>query len=330
MRTAAIARYSPDATPCRIDLSDNTNAWGMPPAARAAITSMELSARYPSAYSDELKTAISAYVGLPIDSIATGCGSDDVLDAAIRAFGRPGDRLVYPAPTFVMIPAFASLNGLVPEPTPLDRLATSGARVIYLCSPNNPTGQLVIRSDIEAVLRQATSEQVVIVDEAYAEFAGESVVDLVAHHAQLVVTRTMSKAFGLAGLRVGYVLASPERIAAIETSRGPYMVSAVAEQAAVAALTIGRDWMRSRVALAIESRERLVVELRQRGLEPLDSAANFVFVPIPNALAVAAEMASSGVRVRAFGDPAGLRITVAPWPILQDALRALDEARRCA
>lgn len=313
-----------------IDVSDNTNAWGMPPAARDAIATAAPSSRYPTPFADDLKSAISAYIGLPTEMITTGCGSDDVLDATIRALGRPGSTLAFPAPTFAMIPTFASLNGQIPQPTPLAALASTGARVIYLCSPNNPTGAVVSRKIIADLLWATTDDQVVIVDEAYAEFAGESVTDMVRGSNRLVVTRTMSKAFGLAGLRVGYGLACPELVATIEASRGPYKVGAIAERAAVAALTNDCGWMNERVRMAAEIRERLARELRRRGLEPLPSAANFLFIPMESAIAVAARMFERGVRVRAFADPPGLRVTVAPWDIMSQVLDVLDEARRCA
>jgi histidinol-phosphate aminotransferase len=313
-----------------IDLSDNTNAWGMPPAARDAIATSTPSSRYPTPYADDLKSAISMYVGLPTEMITTGCGSDDVLDATIRALGRPGSTLAFPTPTFAMIPTFAALNGQVPRPTPVADLARSGARLIYLCSPNNPTGTLVSREVIADLVSSTADDQVMIVDEAYAEFAGQSVAGMVRGSNRLVVTRTMSKAFGLAGLRVGYGLACPELITAIEASRGPYKVGAIAERAAVAALTSDCGWMSEHVRMAVEVRERLALELKGRGLHPLPSAANFVFVPMENAIAVATRMVERGVRVRAFADPPGLRITVAPWDVMRQALDALDEALRCA
>jgi histidinol-phosphate aminotransferase len=324
-----LQRYSPDPTPCRTDLSDNTNAWGMSPAARTALAA-ELSAKYPSPYADDLKRAISSYVGVAEDMITTGCGSDDVLDAAIRALARPGDRLAFPAPNFVMIPTFATINGVIPVPCPLNGLAQSGATVVYLSSPNNPTGALVAGERIEDLLRELPEGASLIVDEAYAEFAGVSIVDLVVRHPRLLVTRTMSKAFGLAGLRVGYAVGNPDVIAAVETSRGPYKVNALAERAAVAALTEGRDWMVEHSRIAVQTRERLAGELRVRGIDPLPSAANFLFVPMADAMLVAAGLLQRGVRVRAFTEPAGLRITVGQWPAMGELLDALDEVLACA
>lgn len=323
----AVRLYAPERSPCRIDLSDNTSAWGMPPAASASLANAASQERYPSPYADDLKAAISAYTGAPLDSITTGCGSDDVLDSAIRALGEPGERLAYVAPTFPMIPVFARLNGLVPVATTLDGLAGTGARLIYVCSPNNPTGALIRRSTIEeAIVDRCHAGQVVIIDEAYAEFAGETAIDVALRSERVLVTRTLSKAFGLAGLRVGYAIGNPSLVAEVEKSRGPYKVSGLSESAAVAALTEGRQWVEARIADAREMRDRLVIALRDRNLEPLPSAANFVYVPVAGAPAIARRMREAGVAIRAFDDPMGLRITVAPWPIMAEMLRALDEA----
>jgi histidinol-phosphate aminotransferase len=312
-----------------IDLSDNTNAWGMPPAARRAIAESIPSPRYPSAYADALKAAAADYLGLEPQMITTGCGSDDVLDAAFRALGRPGERLAYPSPTFAMVPIFAAANRMTPTPTPLADLATCGARIIYLCSPNNPTGVPIARAVVESLLARVTSDQVVIVDEAYAEFAGASMTDLVPRCDRLIVTRTMSKAFGLASLRIGYCAADPALIDAIERVRGPFRVNAIGERAAVAGLRDGRDWMSAHAAKATEAREWLVGELQARGLNPPPSAANFVFAPMPEAASIAERMLARAVRVRAFDEPSGIRITVSAPEQMAAALNALDEARRC-
>ena len=174
-----IALYAPDRAPCAIDLSDNTNCWGIPPAAERALRDAAPSTvtRYPNLYAAALKEALGAYLGVERGMLVTGCGSDDVLDSAIRAFAEPGDAIAYPDPSFAMIPIFARMNGLVPMPVPLtesldadaDAMLATGARIIYLCSPNNPTGGSLTRATIDRVVRDAPG--VVIIDEAYAEFA---------------------------------------------------------------------------------------------------------------------------------------------------------------
>ena len=314
-----------------INLADNTNAWGMPPSARAALAGAPSAACYPTPYADDLKAAIGAFTGFPPEMVTTGCGSDDVLDGALRALAEPGDAIAFTAPTFVMIPVFAKLNRLVELIVPPVQLAASGARIIYICSPNNPTGAVTPRARIFEILEARSRDQVVIVDEAYVEFSGRSVMDLVRKYDSLIVTRTMSKAFGLAGLRVGYGVADAATIAKLEKVRGPYRVTRLSERAAVAALSNDEPWVREHASMANEARQRLLSSLRDRGLQPCESAANFVYLPIQAAEVIATAMRNEGVAVRAFNEPSALRITVGPAPMMDAALAAFDRARRsCA
>jgi histidinol-phosphate aminotransferase len=338
-----VSLYTVAAAPCAIDLSDNTNLWGAPPAAAQSLRELADGSftRYPSAYASALKSALAAYAGVDASRVVTGCGSDDILDSAIRAFAEPGDRLAFCAPTFAMIPIFARLNGVEPVAAPMiaewdvdpDALATMDARIIYVCSPNNPTGTTASRAALERVIANAPG--VVILDAAYAEFADDDYLDLAAASDRVLVVRTMSKAFGLAGLRVGYAVGAPALVAEVEKSRGPYKVSMAAERAALAALAHDRAWVTDRVADTRASRDRLAESLRALGLAPLPSRANFVLVPVPRAAAVARRMRErGGVAVRAFealpsiGE--ALRITAGPAPMMEAALAALQEALACA
>lgn len=340
----AIELYAPDRAPCRIDLSDNTNCWGVAPAVEDAIRAASISTvtRYPNLYAASLKEALGHYLGVSHDRIVTGCGSDDILDSAIRAFAEPGDVIVSPDPSFAMIPIFARMNGLRSVTVPLtsaydidaDAMLATDARIIYLCSPNNPTGASLSRSAVERVVERATG--VVIIDEAYAEFASVDLSPFALENDRVLVARTMSKAFGLAGLRIGYATGAPELVAEVEKSRGPYKVNAVAERAALAALGDGLEWAREHVAEAKANRDRLTSELERRGLAPIHSEANFVLVPVANANARARHMRTLGVAVRPFeGLPAisdalrdsggsALRISVGPWDMVEAALGALD------
>jgi histidinol-phosphate aminotransferase len=332
-----ISLYSPNRAPAAIDLSDNTNLWGVPPAARRAITDAASSTitRYPALYAADVKQAIADYVGLPPEMVVTGCGSDDVLDSAIRAFGEPGDVVAYPDPSFAMIPIFAQMNGLAGAPIPLtaqndadvEQYIQTNATVSYLCSPNNPTGASFSRDAIEQVASGV--DGIVIVDEAYAEFAGWNCLDLLARFPRVIITRTLSKAFGLAGLRVGYALGDPALAAEIEKSRGPYKVNAIAQHAAVAALTEDRAWVDRHVRDAIANRDRLRESLMAIGLAPLPSDSNFVLVPVKNAQELDQQLRTRGIAVRPFvalpniGD--ALRISVGPWDLLEQCVAALRE-----
>jgi histidinol-phosphate aminotransferase len=345
----ALPLYAPDLAECAVDVSDNTNLWGAPPAARRALAEAPGAAlaRYPSLYSTPLRGAVLRYVGLDGaggTGVVTGCGSDDVIDSTMRAFGAPGDRIAFSAPSFSMIPTFARLNGLDPVSIPLtarfdvdaERLVHIGAKITYLCTPNNPTATALSREAVEYVAAHASG--IVLLDEAYAEFAPETLVGLVTRFERLIVTRTFSKAFGLAGLRVGYGVGGTEVVGMVERARGPYKVNALAERAVLAALVESDDalgWVRAHAALAVENRERLAAGLRALGLAPLPSAANFVFVPTARARLIARGLRERGVLVRAFSglpmdlaplaasEGAALRIGVGPWEMMQAVLDAL-------
>lgn len=333
-----VPAYSPGDVSCEVDLRDNTNLFGASPAALAAVRTMDerALATYPDVAGRALTAVLASRIGVRPDEIVTGCGSDDILDAAFRALAEPGAVLAHPSPSFSMVPVFARLNSLVPVAVPLtssgvtdaDAMLATGARVIYLCSPNNPTGTVTSAGAIRRIVRE--SGAIVILDGAYAEFAPEMEDLLSAAPAleRLLVVRTLSKAWGLAGLRAGYATGSAALVREVQKSRGPYKLSTVAERAAVAALSQDEEWMRRRAAEAVACRDRLVRELRVMGLIPLDSRGNFVCVPVPGARAVAEQVAARGVAVRAFsalpvfGDV--LRIGMAPWPLLERFLRALQ------
>jgi len=344
----ALPLYAPDEGKCDVDVSDNTNLWGTPPAALRAIRELAASpARYPSLYGAPLKSALHRYVGVEGVAFVTGCGSDDVIDCAMRAFGVPGDAIAFAAPTFSMVPVFARINGLEPIGVPFaddwdvdpEALLATGAKLIYLCAPNNPTATPVSRAAIEHVVERARG--IVILDEAYAEFAKETHADLIARSDRLLVVRTFSKAFGLAGVRVGYGVGAPSLVGVVERARGPYKLNVLAEHAAVAALGEGPDaleWVRAHAKLAVENRQRLLASLRADGLSPLASDANFVFVPTTDAGAIGRRMIERGVLVRSMrgldtnhptlreSGGQGLRIGVGPWEQMERVLTALHQA----
>jgi histidinol-phosphate aminotransferase len=346
--------YAPDAAECSIDLSDSTNLWGPAPAALRAIAAVSGSsvARYPALRSNTLGPALLGYAGLADDPdlrVVTGCGSDDVIDSTMRAFGSPGDRVAFAAPTFSMVPLFARLNGLIPAPVPLtqdfdldaEQLVDIDAKITYLCAPNNPTATSPSRAAVEYVAAHA--QGIVLLDEAYVEFAPEALIALTRRHDRLLVTRTFSKAFGLAGLRVGYGVGAEALVSMIERARGPYKVNALAERAVLASLddtADGLQWVREHAALAVSVRDRLASSLVELELAPLPSSANFVFVPTPRAPTIARRLRERGILVRLFtelprdtrrlsdADGAALRIGVGPWSAMTVLLESLREVLR--
>lgn len=333
-----LSLYGEHVAVCSTDLSDNTNLWGTPPAAERVLRSISSSdvRRYPSAYTSDLKAALAAYVGVEPAMIVTGCGSDNILDCAIRAFGNPGGSLACCDPTFTMIPVFAQLNGLNTRlcrfdskgDISVDELLSSEADIIYICSPNNPTGASASLDRIETI---ATSFRgLVIIDQAYAEYSSTSLTPLVTRHPNLLITRTMSKVFGMAGLRIGYGVGNPAVVREIEKSRGPYMVGATAQAAAMAALAEDLPWISNVISETLANRARLVSELETLGYKPLSSDANFVLIPVTDESHIVRNLLDNGVGVRSFANLAGIggaiRVTIGPWEMMQQFLDALGRS----
>lgn len=337
----AMRRYDPQRPALELDLSANTNLWGACPAALDVLTAAPRLTAYPSVYADGLRAAIARAWSVDPSQVTTGCGSDDLIDSAIRAFGEPGASVAFPAPTFPMADAFSRMNDTRPRPVPLgpagelddDAVAAlTTADLVYLCRPNNPTGAMIPRERVAEILGRARG--LVLIDEAYGEFAGESLLPLALESGRAVVLRTFSKAYGLAGLRVGYALGPEPLVEAIELSRGPYKVNALAERAATAAIESGGRWVDRIVEETAANRARLAAELRRRGLRVQESAANFLLAAVGagEASALKAALAGQGIGVRAFtGDAAGelgdsLRVTIGPWDAMTRFLDALDAA----
>ena len=315
-------------------LDDNVNAFGAPPAAgslarRARGGSLR---RYPTPEADSLRAALAAYARCAPQAVVTGAGADDVLDLAFRSLVPHGSAIACPDPTFTMVPKLAADAGLEVRTVARDRagavdvarLVATRASLVYVAAPDNPTGVTMPRDDVRRLLAGGVT---VVLDEAYAEFDGAGLLAEAARTPRLVVVRTLSKAFGLAGLRIGYAVGAPDTIAPLARLRPPYRVGRLAGALAVRALARDLAWMRSRAARAAALRERLLAALVALGFAPPRSRANFVLVPVPDAARASAALAAAGVRVRAFpglttfGD--AVRVTIGPWPALARALRAL-------
>lgn len=328
--------YVPLVTPVNVQLSENTNQWGAPPAAVAALQTCDGTAlfNYPSQPITPLLAKLAEYIGTDDPAtIVLGCGSDDMLDCSMRAFAEPGDVLAYSDPTFPMSAYFGRTNGLVPAGVPVlpdwnvdvDGLLATKARIIYLCAPNNPTGTPIPEASVRRLLDESTG--IVIVDEAYAEFAESSWAKRAPQEERLVVFRTMSKAFGLGGLRIGYAVGRPELLQEIEKASGPFKVNAIAQRVAIATLEKGLPWVEARVRDAQAARSALRTSLIAMGFNPLPSEANFVLLPVPDAQALAARIRDKGIAVRAFSSLAvvgdALRITVGPEHMMKRFLETL-------
>lgn len=333
--------YDPGRRPVVLDLSDNTNLWGPHPGALETVRKAQGEAltRYPSVYASELKAAVAERFGIPPENVTTGCGSDDLLDSVFRASTLPPGRMSFPDPTFSMVAIFARMNGLEAFPVPWEKARVDPARLlleepdlVYLCRPNNPSGASLARDWVFGLLALGGPDgPLVVLDEAYADFAEDSFLSEAPATDRLLVLRTFSKLYGLAGLRVGFGVGPQAVIQEVEKARGPYKVNHVAEKAAVVALRDADGWAETIRRETLTNRARLTDALRRRGLKPLPSEANFLLIPVEPASAVEVNRAlrKRGVAGRPFPRLPGLgdtlRITVGPWEQMETFLGALDE-----
>ena len=333
-----IELYEPGRLPIEIDLSDNTNLFDVAPSARDFFSRIPLPAitRYPTVFAKELKQLLAQKHNVAPENIVTGCGSDDLIDSTFRAFCEPGDAVAYPSPTFGVVSTFARMNAACPVAVASDErcainvedLVAAQARVTYVCSPNNPTGTVVRAEQIEQLDRELAG--LLLLDEAYADFDDVEYGSFAAQSERTVSLRTFSKAYGLAGLRVGYAIGPAKWILEIEKSRGPYKVGGVAEAVACRVVSEDRDWVVRVIEQTRENRARLAAEVAKLGLTQWPSHGNFILIELPDgltALGTNAALREHGVAVRPFTalPHAGecIRVTVGPWPMMERFIRAM-------
>ncbi len=280
---------------------------------------------YPDATYARLTRAISARAGVPSAWITVGAGADEILDLAAKSCLRGGARAAVATPSYGMYPVVTRQRGAalveVPRgptdagfPLDVDALlrAAAGADLIWLCDPNNPTGTVEARSTLVGLIERLAvlpgGGPVVVVDEAYREFAGASLIDEVARFSRLVVVRTLSKAYGLAGVRVGYAVAQPALTAHLSAVRPPGSIATLSSSIAEAALA-DPAFATANVALLAEERERFRNALLDAGWRALPSVTNFLLVDMgtPQAAdAAARRLLRRGLVPRRFG-PGRLR-----------------------
>jgi histidinol-phosphate aminotransferase len=280
--------------------------------------------RYPDPAAAELTSALAAKHGLDESRVAVGCGSVSLIQQLVQISVDAGDEVIYAWRSFEAYPNLVKVAGATPVEVPLDgyehdlkamaAAVTDRTGLVLLCSPNNPTGPALRHNDVEAFLQSVPDDVLVVIDEAYAEFLDDpDAVDgkrLLDQHANLAVLRTFSKAYGLAGLRVGYCLAAaPETASALRQVSVPFQVSIPAQAAALASLA-AEDELMARVADVVREREPLRQRLIELGYDVPPSQGNFVWLPTgADTMRVAGVFDEAGVLVRPFaGD--GIRITV--------------------
>ncbi|WP_010529311.1 histidinol-phosphate transaminase [Lentibacillus jeotgali] len=325
--------------PSIIKLNTNENPYGPSPHVAEAIQS-ELTRKlhlYPAPDADELRVELGRYFKLDKDYIFAGNGSDEVLAFSFMAFFEQNAKIRFPAVTYSFYPVYAKLFNVPYEEIPLNRDFTLSAEDFFgseggiiIANPNAPTGLYLDTETIEEIVIN-NPERVVIIDEAYIDFAPASAVSLVQKYPNLLVVRTMSKSRSLAGLRVGFAIGDPGLIEAlnrIKDSFNSYTIDRLAIAGAAAAIRDEGHLQETRHKI-ISTREWLISELKKRGFHVLPSQANFIFVTHYKASAESLyqRLKESGFLVRHFQKPAienYLRITIGSNEQMENFLKALD------
>nr|WP_315216960.1 histidinol-phosphate transaminase [uncultured Duganella sp.] len=314
-----------------VKLASNENPFGVPESAVQAMTAAATDlGRYPDANGFELKAALSKRYDVPADWITLGNGSNDILEIAAHAFVERGQAIVYSQYSFavyalatqgvgarhIVVPAKAYGHDLPAMLAAID----ADTRLVFIANPNNPTGTFIPAADIQAFLDKVPSNVVVVLDEAYNEFLAEEnqfeSAEWVKKYPNLLVSRTFSKAYGLAGLRVGFGIAQPALTDLMNRIRQPFNVNSMAQAAAIAALN-DKDFLKRSAANNAAGYQQFTEAFNQLGLEFVPSYGNFVLVKVGNDPAAGARVNLSllkqGVIVRPVGNyglPEWLRVSI--------------------
>ena len=315
-----LPRYSrpvpPESQPERnIRLDWNESPYGPSPSAIRAVQDALAHNRYPEFDAWSLREALAMYAGTNPEQLIAGAGLDNVIETLFALLLEPGDGIIISQPTFMVYELLAQAHGANVINVPLHadfNLDVDGildavdnfTKLIIICNPNNPTGNLLDERDIESIVRNAPC--VVAIDEAYAEFAGSSMLHLMVEAPNIVILRTLSKFAGLAGMRVGYGVFPPSLVEYVGRIMPGFCNVSVAATAAAIAAVKDVEYNRETVSRIVADRETLAAQLREiPGVKPLPSATNFLLVrlPVADAGPVVRKLAQNGVFVRHFSSP---------------------------
>lgn len=304
-----------------IKLDGNENVYGCSARVQRALADYRGYHIYPDAEQRELREALAGYTGLSAAQILAGSGSDELIELLLRLTLDPGDCIINCPPTFGMYEVNAKFCGgeavAVPRESSYElnvpgilKAIGPTTKAIIIANPNNPTGTLTPRKEIEALLETGLA---VLVDEAYYEFCGETVADLLPTRGNLIVLRTFSKWAGLAGLRIGYGLMSPELVQRLMAVKPPYNINAAANLAALESLK-DVEYLQGTVKALVKEREHLAQRLLElEYLQPIPSAANFILCRVlgRDAKQLWRELRTKGIYIRHFKElPEFIRISV--------------------
>lgn len=318
--------YAPGEQPAPgervVKLNTNENPFPPSPKVMQAIREIEaeMLRRYPNPSAEAFRIAAAKVHGVSPDMIICGNGSDDTLAVAVKTFCSPGDVLAYPEPTYSLYPVLAELDEVKTKTIPweddwqlpIDALLATKARAIFLANPNAPSGTFVSPQKIEELAKKF--EGLLLIDEAYVDFADDSCLPLVKEHENILVTRTLSKSYALAGLRFGYGIAQKSVIEQMNKARDSYPCDAISIVAAAAAIE-DQEYARKTWEHVRSERQRLSAELTQMGWNVLPSQANFILAGAPDGdgKSIYLGLKEQGILVRYFDKPGlkdKIRITI--------------------
>jgi histidinol-phosphate aminotransferase len=321
-----MAGYTPGEQPSIgervVKLNTNENPFPPSPKVMQAIGQIEpeVLRRYPNPTADLFRTSAGKVLGIDKDMIMAGNGSDEILAIALRTFLGAGDLLAFPEPTYSLYPVLADLAE-IPHTTvpwekdyslPTEALLASNPKAIFLCNPNAPTATFIPPSKIRDLAKKFAG--LLLIDEAYVDFADDSCLSLVKDHANILICRTLSKAYSLAGLRFGYGVAQQQVISEMMKVKDSYNCDAISICAATAAIA-DQAYAKQTWDYVREERARLTKELNSMGWKVIPSQANFILVHVPDSNGKAAYqgLKEQGILVRYFDRPGltdKIRITV--------------------
>ncbi len=293
----------------KLRMDTSTNPLGCNPAATQAIiecADMDLD-QYPSTYSDGLRGELAKLYGLARDNFIVGNGSDEMLDILFKTFMEPGETVITAYPAYSLHGFFVRINGGKVTQIDLDNdfqldidgINSAKGKMVIICTPNNPTSNLFRKEDVRAVVEGC--DRPVVVDEAYGEFAGESFMPLVEKYENLIVTRTFSKAYGLAGMRIGYMASNLDMANVMQTVKIPYSLNKVSEHVAIAALKDQR-YVKQSVETVNRERKHLADGLARLGFHVFPSEANFIlFRSSKDSAQLVSRLAEKNILIRDFG-----------------------------
>ncbi|KAM3115695.1 histidinol-phosphate transaminase [Phormidesmis sp. 146-33] len=337
----AMAGYKPGEQPKHgsgiIKLNSNENPYPPSPKAIEALSAIdgEWLRRYPNPYGNEFRQAVGQVLDISPDEIIVGNGSDDLLNIVIRACTEPGRKVVYPTPTYVLYQTLTTIQAAEVVEIPygegfelsLESLIAAQGAVTFVASPNSPSGHGVAIADLRKLAAHLTG--ILVIDEAYVDFAETNALELVKEFENVLLIRTLSKGYSLAGLRLGFGIGQPHLLSQLFKVKDSYNIDAIACTVGAAAI-LDQGYKNACVDRIKASRTRLAADLRHLNFRVWDSQANFLLVqpPQPNAEFLYQHLKAQNILVRYFNQPGlddKLRITIGTHEQNETLVKALSQ-----